>query len=323
MDTVLDASVLDAADRFDAYRDAVSNTFVTLSPSLTPPAPGLRPFTCRIDTHALGLLAVSAVSATPHRIERTPRSAAKADQPYFKVGLQMSGRAVLTQDGREARLGAGDLAVYDTTRPYRIDFIDDYRMLVVMFPKQLLRVSASAANEGTARAFSGRTGMGALLSPLLTALEGELHNGGGENPHLNDAVLDLVAACFTQNAQSREAGPSRRESLTLTIKTYIESHLGDPDLDAGRVAAAHHISASYLQKLFAAESLSVAAYIRQRRLEQCRRELSDPTQQHRAAAAIAARWGLQDPSHFSRLFKSAYGITAGEYRAASGLASAS
>ena len=323
MDRVLDTSVLDAGDRFDAYRDAVSNTFVTLSPSLTPVVELLRPFTCRIDTHALGLLAVSAVSATPHRIERTARSAAKAEQPYFKVGLQLSGRAVLTQDGREAELAAGDLAVYDTTRPYRIDFLDDYRMLVVMFPKQLLRVSATAANEGTARAFSGRTGMGALLSPLLTALEGELNSGGGENPHLNDAVLDLVAACLTQDTQARGVSPGRREALTLTIKSYIESHLGDPDLDAGRVAAAHHISASYLQKLFAAESLSVAAYIRQRRLEQCRRELSDPTYQQRAAAAIASRWGLHDPSHFSRLFKSAYGITPGEYRAASVYSSAS
>lgn len=317
MQTVLDASALDAEDRFDAYRDAVSGTFVTLSATLPPTATPLRPFTCKIDTHALGLLAVSAVTATPHRIERTPRSAAKADHAYFKVGLQMSGRAVLLQDGREANLAAGDLAVYDTSRPYRIDFLDDYRMLVVMFPKQLLRVSSAAANEGTARTFSGRSGMGALLSPLLTALEGELHNGGGENPHLNDAVLDLVAACFTQAAQPREAGPGRRESLTLTIRTYIESHLGDPDLDAARVAAAHHISTSYLQKLFAAESLSVAAYIRQRRLEQCRRELSDPSHHHRAAASIAARWGLHDPSHFSRLFKSAYGITPGEYRAAS------
>ncbi|MET0822392.1 MAG: helix-turn-helix domain-containing protein [Aeromicrobium sp.] len=318
METVLNTSALDVADRFDAYREAVSSTFVPLAPSLVPEAARRPPFTCKIDTHALGLMAVSAVEATPHRIERTRRSAEKADQAYFKVGLQMSGRAVLLQDGREANLAAGDLAVYDTTRPYRIDFLDDYRMLVVMFPRQLLRVSSTAASEGTARVFSGRSGMGALLSPLLTTLETELLNGGGENPHLNDAVLDLVAACFTQGAQPREPGSGRRESLTLTIKSYIEAHLRDPDLDAGHVAEAHHISSSYLQKLFAAESLSVAAYIRQRRLEQCRRELSDPTHQHRAAASIAARWGLRDPSHFSRLFKSAYGITPGEYRATSG-----
>jgi AraC-like DNA-binding protein len=32
--------------------------------------------------------------------------------------------------------------------------------------------------------------------------------------------------------------------------------------------------------------------------------------------AIAARWGLIDAAHFSRLFRAAYGLPPGEYRLA-------
>ena len=33
-----------------------------------------------------------------------------------------------------------------------------------------------------------------------------------------------------------------------------------------------------------------------------------------SASAIAARWGLTDPAHFSRAFRAAYGLPPSEYR---------
>jgi len=36
----------------------------------------------------------------------------------------------------------------------------------------------------------------------------------------------------------------------------------------------------------------------------------------RPVAAIAARWGFVDAAHFSRAFKTAFGISPSEYRAA-------
>ena len=101
------------------------------------------------------------------------------------------------------------------------------------------------------------------------------------------------------------------------IVAYIEANLSDPTLDVASIAAAHHISASYLQKLFAGQSMSVAAFIRERRLERCRRDLSNPSNGLRSAASIAAQWGFQDPSHFSRLFRGTFGMTPGECRVAS------
>lgn len=310
MSTLFDTKQYAAGDRFEAYRETVSRTFVPLAPQIGLPEAG---FSCRMDSQSLGHVQVSTIEATPHKVVRSGRAARHAEEAFFKVGLQMRGVALLRQDDREAALRPGDFAIYDTTRPYQLEFREDYRMLVVMFPQTLLRLPAARFEEITARPMSGRTGTGALLSPLLAGVERELAAGTPANVYLSDAVLDLVAACF---ASPEAHGPvqSRRSTLLSSVKSYIEEHLSDADLTAACVARAHFISDSYLQKVFADEPVGVAAYIRQRRLEHCRRDLADPAHSVRSAASIGARWGLADPSHFSRVFRHAYGMTPGDYR---------
>ena len=55
-------------------------------------------------------------------------------------------------------------------------------------------------------------------------------------------------------------------------------------------------------------------WIRTRRLEQCRRMLSDPVHAGRSVSEIGARWGLPDAPHFSRVFKAAYGVSPRQFR---------
>jgi AraC-like DNA-binding protein len=266
-----------------------------------------------LDSHAIGSVQISTIRATPHAVVRTPRAARQGDEAYFKLGLQMSGSARLDQDGRQAELGPGDFAIYDTTRPYRLEFLSDYRIMVVMFPQSLLRIPRRRIEQITARSVSGRTGLGALLSPVLAGLEPDLETGVKAGAHLSDAVIDLIAACFAGDEHA-ERPSARRDQLMTTVFAHIEANLSDPALDVASIAAAHHISASYLQKLFAGESISVAAFIRERRLERCRRDLANPSNAPRSAASIAAHWGFQDPSHFSRLFRNTFGMTPGDCR---------
>ena len=100
----------------------------------------------------------------------------------------------------------------------------------------------------------------------------------------------------------------------LQITSFIEEHLGEADLAPAQIAAAHHISLRQLHKLFEGSGTTVGGWIRQRRLERCGRDLRDPDLADRPVAAIGARWGYPDPAHFSRLFKSAYGVGPRDYR---------
>jgi AraC-like DNA-binding protein len=76
----------------------------------------------------------------------------------------------------------------------------------------------------------------------------------------------------------------------------------------------HHISLRLLHKLFEEQGTSVGRWIRERRLERCRRDLRDPAMSDLPASAIALGWGFADAAHFSRVFREAYGCPPGEYR---------
>jgi AraC-like DNA-binding protein len=126
----------------------------------------------------------------------------------------------------------------------------------------------------------------------------------------------MLAAVLTDEFGSGATawnGP-RQAALLGQIKGYVEDQLGDPGLGPASIAAAHHISPRYLRKLFEGEGDSVARWIRSRRLEHCRRDLSRLEMCDKSVSSVAAHWGLTDAAHFSRLFKAAYGRSPRDYR---------
>ncbi|WP_223843205.1 cupin domain-containing protein [Amycolatopsis methanolica] len=94
----------------------------------------------RIDR--LGSTPVSRVDAGLHRVRRTKAMINASERGYYELGLQVRGSCLLVQDGGEALLGPGDLALYDTDRPYTLAFGEPTSMAVFMFPRERLRLGA-------------------------------------------------------------------------------------------------------------------------------------------------------------------------------------
>jgi len=91
-------------------------------------------------------------------------------------------------------------------------------------------------------------------------------------------------------------------------------NLADPSLTLARVARTHGMSLRQLDRLFQSVGTTPAAWLRDQRLDRCRRDLVDPAHSGTPAAAIGARWGFIDPTTFNRAFHRAYGSPPGEYR---------
>lgn len=81
-----------------------------------------------------------------------------------------------------------------------------------------------------------------------------------------------------------------------------------------RDAPPHHISTSYLHRLFREQGSTVGTWIRQQRLERTRRDLGDPALAGVPVNRIAARWGFPHHPVFTRAFHSAYGMPPRDYR---------
>jgi AraC-like DNA-binding protein len=303
---------LPAGQRFDFWKAALAEAFVPLEVT----RPGNDPdFRGRLDGFDLGSLRVCEVRAEPHTALRTRRLVAAAPSGCYKLGLLLRGSAVLIQDGREATLTPGDFALYDTDRPYTLGFACEHRMLILVFPRDLLGLPAEYVARLTATTLPGvQPGLAGLLPSFLTQVAEVIDQVGGRAAvRLSGNVLDLLTTVLAERLD-RPAADSAHRTLMLRITAFIEEHLGNPDLSPQLIAAAHHISLRQLHKLFHGTGTTVGGWIRQRRLERCGRDLRDPALAGRPVAAIGARWGYPDPAHFSRLFKSAYGVGPRDYR---------
>lgn len=302
---------------FEAWEDQICHTFVPLRARCADDVTG---FSGEVDSAMLGSVMLAEVSASHALVERTPRLIRSDDPELYKFGLQVSGTSLIEQDDRQASLRPGDLAIYDTSRPYRITFSDDFRMTVAMFPRALVRLPAQQMAAMTAVRLAGDNGLGALIAPLMKGIGAELN---ASRPviatHLGDAVVDLVTAAFAQQLDRPldPDSPASYRTLVTRVRTFVDERLPDPALTSKAVADAHFVSVRYLQKVFATEGMSVSTLIRTRRLERCRRDLVDRTCEHLSIAQIGCRWGFPDAAHFSRLFRATYGLSPREFRKAS------
>jgi AraC-like DNA-binding protein len=265
----------------------------------------------RIVAGRIGPVGVGALTAHgPGGAVRTARQARRTPSDLCKIDLPVDGTGVVEQDGRVARLGPGDFALVDLSRPARWA-MSPRRVIAVTFPRALLPVRAADLGRMTAVAVPGDHGVGALVSPLVERLvDGLDEYGPGEAPRLGTAVVDLVAAALGAHVGST-VGPG---PLQATIDAFIDDRLPDPGLSPVMVAAATHVSVRALHRMFESRHTTVARWIRQRRLERCRRDLLDAALSARPVSAIGARWGLVNPSHFNRVFRAEYGMPPAAYR---------
>jgi AraC-like DNA-binding protein len=308
---IFDGAGMAPKDHFDAWREAVNTAFVPLE--ATPR--NVHEFRGRLINQDLGGIHLCEVAGTSLHVSRTTRTIAQNDPGIVKLGLQLRGYCVVAQDGREAALTPGDFAVYDTTRPYDLYFDDTFRMLVLMLPAERLHISKPALQKVTASRVSGRQGLGALTSSLLTTMDAQLLGDGAPvNFEASDALVQLISATLQHNLAPDTPQPNHREVALLQIKQYIQSRLGDLELTVAGIAAANHMSVRYLQKLFSEHEETVSGWIRQQRLKNCRQELADPALSNRPIAAVGLKWGFSDAASFTRTFRNTYGYTPGEFR---------
>ena len=304
------------ADSFAAWRRLVSDSFVPLEAS--PVRPG--PFAGRVGGRHLNEVAIMEVAAGPHAVERTPSLIAASATTYYKLNLQVSGHGLLVQDGRETVMRPGDLAIYDTGRPYTLSFDGDFTTLVLMFPQQLTGLPAEDVAELTAVRMDSGHRLGSAVAPFLSQIGSLLPTLDGPIGHrLAMNVVDLLSTVLADEVYSRAGrAVDSNARLLRRVQHFIGAQLSNPGLDPAMIAAAHFVSVRSLHKLFAASGLTVAGWVRERRLEHCRRDLADPLHAEVPVGAIGARWGLPDAAHFSRAFRTAYGISPAQYRSGIG-----
>jgi AraC-like DNA-binding protein len=266
----------------------------------------------------LGALHVGELWASrPGGANRTRHHIQRMEADLVKVDVVAQGEVDIEQDGRQARLHAGDYAFVDLARPAHWTNSSSVRVLAIAFPRQLLPLRADDTTKLTAVGLNADDGPGALFSSTARQLARHLdHFDVASGVRVGTATLDLLTVALAGRLDRGGGLPPDvpQRVLIVRMRAFIEDQLADSDLTPSAIARAHHVSLRYLYKLFEGEQKSVAGLIKERRLERCRRDLLDPSLRHLPVSAIAARWGMPNAAHFSHAFRAAYGMAPVEYR---------
>lgn len=313
MTTVWSATEAPGADRAAAVRDAVGSNVVRVDIDL-PEDP--RDIDVELALSAAGPVQVLTVRSIATTVTRSPRLAHDGSEPQLFLTLQGKGGSAMAQHGRHVRLGTGQFAVYTTTSPYTLMFDGGLDAHFFRIPIAELALPDSAIREVSARALGGNDPVAALTSSYLgqLALSPGLRSRAVADS-LAQPTIDLVRAALVSSLGDPALGKeSLQTTLEMRLLDYLRSHLADNDLSPGSVAAAHNISVRHLYTVLGRSGVSFGDWVRTQRLEACRRELSHPHARSRTIASIARQWGFLDATHFSRVFREAYGITPREWR---------
>ena len=258
------------------------------------------------------------LSASSHRVARTPDLIRQDDRGFLKVVFQLEGTTWFEQGGRKTLLSPGEWSIYDTMKAYTVSNTSDIEQMVLLAPREKILAAHLNPDELLVQRYDARNGIGRIAGELLHKAFEEIETCSAESA---ETIGDAVAQLLRQSLMERAGKPTSltlREALRDRIKTYIQRNLRDPDLSLDQIAAALRCSKRNLHKAFSNDGATLSDSIWRLRLEHCRRDLVSPACAWKSITEIAYSWGFSSSTHFSKAFREAYGTSPKRYRMTAG-----
>jgi len=294
------------SDCFDYWHQVTCRNFSTTE--YRRPVRG--PFKGRITARSFGALTVSDISSsfTDSRIEVTRGAAEIRKDPrdHFTLYLVRSGETGIDQDGRTARIRAGDFVIYDQSQPFTLEFGGDTRGIVMTIPRPLMVSRLPMSYRLTARAINGSSRLGALTVAIIRQIA-EFGDPVEEKVanRVSASALDILATTLETELT---CVADRVDGCTLDqVKRYLLDNLDNAEMTVNTISATHHIAPRTLHRLFSVEGTTPIRWLWQQRLTASYRALAEG--QIRRVTDAALSFGFADVSHFSRTFKKTFGCS--------------
>lgn len=304
---------LNLEDQFDYWREELCHVFIELTPERFTTGN----FNGSIYQQLLTEVSVSRVVADPHCVNRTPTEISRSSEECYFANLQLRGVGRTHQEGEEIVTRPGDLVLVDARKPYDIQHHQNFDLISVKIPCDLLKSELKLMNHKSVVYVPVEHGYAGLLRSYTTSLLDDYNDGFIDTTSLlADNLVNLISISLYTSVTNVGLSklPRQQYSRLLEILGYINSHLRDPSLNIHQVAEHFRLSPRYIQKLFAATGNTFSKVVLQHRLVKCAGCLRSTEYSNTKLSEIAFAWGLNDVSYFSRSFKEMFGATPRDYK---------
>lgn len=312
--TVCSTEGFSGADRLGYWQDSLMKVCGDFSTE----ARDRGTFSGSIGLASIGGIEIARISSNADRITRSKSQIDGSDSRYCFLITQVAGTSSMEQGGERAELKPGDMTLIDSSRPSCFDFSGRFSQLSLHLPRKTVENGLRSRRIPVANRIPGGSGVGALASDFIAGLysraaELDVSQSGA----VRDALLGIIGSVLSgEQPHSARFGhlPPNKVSQVRDLQHFIECRLPDPALTPAHIAAEYRISTRHLHRIFQWAGVSFGEWVKTRRLEKCRDDLANPRYAGHGIIQIAFHWGFNDASHFSRAFKSQYGLSPREFR---------
>lgn len=313
---LLDLATVPPRERPEAFRHGLTNDLVPNDVFHEEPETGMH---ARLELWQVGDLALLSARSSGFEVRRTERHVHHhRSHPVVAVSLQPEGTHRAEVAGRRRLLGADDICVFHELSVRNYGWSGDGASHSMMIDMDRLGVPVDTVEQASLRLRASPM-HDLVLNHLRTVFRDadRLQSDPGAEA-LAGATTELVRALLLSAAHAEDSDPVRSvmdDTLLTRVMAYARRHLADRSLTPERIAAEHAVSVRRLYLLLSAAGISLEQWLITERLAKARRMLASTRYDRLTVAAVATRCGFSSPSHFSRRFQAAYGVTPSEWRA--------
>jgi len=316
---------VDPGEAFDYYHEGICSAFMPLRPELDRPL--RHEFQATHYAYGIGPSTLNLVSAQSHLVKRGRAEIAASTEDCYYLNFQLAGDCRITQNGHDIVLVPGDVGLFDSSQSFGLhhDNFPQLKVASLMLPKHSISTEDGDEPARTPELLSRHPVYGRLIAEAMQSLVETTTTGAPADvmalQSLVMSLLKLTARPFAGHTNSllstftgSPAANARGQAQLLRIKRIIRARCTTPGYSVTACATEAGLSPRYIHRLFEADEDSFGTFLMNERLNAARRMLRHPSSGHLPMATIAAESGFSDPSHFTRAFRTRYGMTPGEWR---------
>ncbi len=298
------------AMRFDYYANALSTA---LTPMLLIAGDPLK-FESHMTAASAGSVSVIRQSGSSHSVRRDPFHADRAQEHTWHLIVNLS--SAWNAHHREAvRLLPGEMMIVDSRMDFMVEITGRYDVAHYKFSPAWLRQWVPVPEALVGRRIASTSGWGRALGAYLAELSPEAIEA---SPLPVSVLTDHIGALLALIAAERDlpavVARRRDDSLHRRIRDCIALRSAEPGLCAADIARELNISVRSLHRTLAAHSETFGKLLIDRRAAVAVRMIRSSLCRRLSLAEIGRRAGFTDPSHFSRVISSRYGMTPSRIR---------
>lgn len=275
------------------------------------PVPPQDNFQARYDLLEVDGVALVDLQVGPHQATYSyghrPRPDLRIEMFHRNPGMTGSWRDL------ETPVRAGDIYLFTGSNgAHRVPH--GCRSSSIVLPRSLIQVDHSViAQFGHAALPLEAPLVSGLLRPMLAGAVGRVEQLGGlsDLSALRKIWLTIIESTLNSLADLHKVDEvaTRRRQVT----SIIDARMAEPGLNPAMIADQMGMSRRSLYALLGDEG-GVASMLRERRLARARDLLLSDSLRTLQIVDVGRTVGLPTPAHFTRLFKSAHGVSPTEYR---------